>query len=129
MVRALMLLVWLPLLVACGGWSTTSFAVWGPYPEASEEQLVRRVVHAAEARGYTAENIDVARGLVDVNANADPGCSVPSTFRFRFYRGGWVELQARGCDVHRRADGRYTMPARVHREYVGLADRLLEPGG
>ncbi len=123
---AVLLLV--PLLSACAGWSTSRLAVWGPYPDTPEAILVQRVANAVEARGYTVADIDVEHGFVDVYSNAGRRCSVPSSFRFRFYRGGWVELQVRGCDVFRREDGRLTMPGPVHREYVGLADRLLEPG-
>lgn len=127
MKRTPIVLLFVPLLAACAGWSTTSLAVWGPYPDTSEQELVQQVVHAVEARGYTVSRVDAANGFVEVYSNAGRVCSVPSSFRFRFYRGGWIELQVRGCDVHRRPDGRHTMPARVHREYVGLADRLMEP--
>lgn len=126
--RASILALFVPVLAACGGWSTTSLAVWGPYPDSSEQELVERVVRAVEARGYGVTSVDVPNGFVEVYSNSGRGCSVPGSFRFRFYRGGWIELQVRGCDVHRREDDRYTMPSTLNREYVGLADRLLEPG-
>lgn len=105
--------------------STTQLALWGPYPDVGEAELLRRVEHTVTSRGYAVTQLDVSEGVLEVRANADHSCPNPPTFLFRCYRGGWVELQVRSCEARRLEDGRYSLPSNLHQEYVGLADGLL----
>lgn len=113
-------------LVSCSWrWSTTPLAVWGPYPGVEERALVERVVQRVTARGYAVSEVNAKAGVVEVTSQAGRACPTPASFRFRFYRGGVIQLQVLGCNTHRGPDGRYTLPAALHREYVALADQLL----
>lgn len=86
---------------------------------------MRRVVRAVETRGFTVTRVDVERGIVDVRSNLGSRCRARPAFRFRFYRGAWVELRPVGCHVILLPDGTYTLPTLLHREYVALAAGLL----
>lgn len=114
-------------LAGCGGSVVTENVAYGPYRGEDEGELFERVVSAVRARGYRVLDADETAGHFAVRSHTVDPRGGRTIFRFHFYRGGWVGVEALGGSATRRLDGKLIMTAALHREYAALVGGLLEP--
>ncbi|MDQ3037739.1 MAG: hypothetical protein M3Y87_35425 [Myxococcota bacterium] len=125
-VRALSLLVLLPMVSACGGVQSSPYTL-GRYRAASEHELFARVLHALLEREYAIDAADERVGLIEVRSHWHRRRE-RGTFVVQLVRPGWVVIALR--DPHgRAADDVHPALAREHDQLAIHVRRLLEAPG